>query len=563
MAKRIQVQGPNVRGQQIRVNAPIVDTYFKPEQETNKYAELSKFLNEVVPEVNELMLKKDNERIEREVEMLGEIAISNLDNKTYKEVVKELGLRDSQASFVQFNQRIGQEEGKEAARQAQAWWGENQQRFYESQDKTTFESEREALQQKLFPAGDRGLGYASSYNTKLQGVMSTIDQNFYASFSAKNKEFKMDGAVDAQSSLINSGDVVQLNANKNALVEMGIWTGTEITEITNKSFTQSFALAETIAEVDNRFAMYQNLESGSGKMYDIPSNKLLAITERDRAYARLASNERTARSLQNAAEDSAVEAIQNAAAELTSNGEDATPEAIEAIVGNELFDTLGEYRSNVAINQGRNSSDSMLVSKETSISAYDSLLEKFNNEPTRDDKEELLRSLSPKFKTTQGKAFATKVMQDSLKGEDDQLMKKTKSRIQSMYGFDKSAAPNTVTDTLLGARAAQLFARMKAYYVTDLINNDEIEMKVYEDMINVEIDRLMKTPEFSQSGTRDDFLYPNGKPAVVPVAGAPAVVPAVVPAAAPAQVLGNGNPNGNIVSSNGTPVQINVTKKNP
>ena len=174
MAKRTQVQGPNVRSQQLNVNAPIVDTYYRTEVAENKYAELSNFLSKVVPQANELLLKKDNERIKREVEMLGEIAITNLDGKTYKEVVKELGLRDNQASFVQFNQRIGQEEGTEAARQAQAWWGENQQRFYESADRTAFESEREALQQELFPSADRGLGYASSYNTKLQGVMSTL-----------------------------------------------------------------------------------------------------------------------------------------------------------------------------------------------------------------------------------------------------------------------------------------------------------------------------------------------------------------------------------------------------
>ena len=58
MAKRIQVQGPNVRSQQIQVNAPIVDTYFKPEQEANKYAELSNFLNKVVPEVTRLSVDK-------------------------------------------------------------------------------------------------------------------------------------------------------------------------------------------------------------------------------------------------------------------------------------------------------------------------------------------------------------------------------------------------------------------------------------------------------------------------------------------------------------------------
>ena len=512
MAKRTQVQGPNVRSQQLNVNAPIVDTYYRTEVAENKYAELSNFLSKVVPQANELLLKKDNERIKREVEMLGEIAITNLDGKTYKEVVKELGLRDNQASFVQFNQRIGQEEGTEAARQAQAWWGENQQRFYESADRTAFESEREALQQELFPSADRGLGYASSYNTKLQGVMSTIDQNFYASFSAKNKEFKMDGAIDAQSSLINSGDVVQLNANKNALVEMGIWTGTEITEITNKSFTQSFALAETIEEVDNRFAMYQNLESGSGKMYDIPSNKLLAITERDRAYARLASKERTDRSLTNAREDDAKKAIRNASADLHANGSEVTEEALIEIVGQDVFDSLETYDQNIAMSQGRNSSDTLLVASETSNKQYNKLKAQFDALPTSADKEDLARTLQSNgsITTNQGIAFVDKVLAVSKSPANDVLLTKIKNRINSMYVYSDTTMPTTNEQAVAKARANSLYREMEDYYLAELISKD-VELDQYEPMMDAKIDELIVQDYYEPTNDANDYWYPNGK----------------------------------------------------
>lgn len=511
MAKRLQVQGPNVRGQQINADVPIVDTYYRSQKGENEYAELSDFLNKVVPEVNALMVKKDNERIEREVEMLGEIAISNLDGKTYQAVVEEMGLRDSQASYVQFNQRMGTHEGKEAARKAQAWWGKNQQRFYESMDKTTFENEREALQLELFPATGKGLGYASAYNQALQGIMATIDQNFYASFSAKNKEFKMQGAMDALSGHINSSDADSFNAHKNSLVDMKIWTGTEITEITNKSFIQSFAMAETVQQVDEQFEMYTKLESGSGKMFDIPSNALLAITERDRAYARLASNERTERSITNAREDEAKAAIRNASADLHANGSEVTEEAIIEIVGQDVFGSLGTYDANIAMSQGQNSSDTLLVASETSNKQYNKLKAQFDALPTSLDKEDLARTLQSNgsITTNQGIAFVDKVLAISKSPANDVLLTKIKDRINSMYIHSDVTTPTSNEQAVAKARANSLYREMEDYYLTELVNKD-VKLDEYEPMMDVKIDELLEQPYYNPVAKADDYWYPNG-----------------------------------------------------
>ena len=511
MAKRLQVQGPNVRGQQINADVPIVDTYHRSQKGENEYAELSDFLNKVVPEVNALMVKKDNERIEREVEMLGEIAISNLDGKTYQAVVEEMGLRDSQASYVQFNQRMGTHEGKEAARKAQAWWGKNQQRFYESMDRTTFENEREALQLELFPANGKGLGYASAYNQALQGVMATIDQNFYASFSAKNKEFKMQGAMDALSGHINSTDADSFNAHKNSLVDMKIWTGTEITEITNKAFTQSFAMAETVQQVDEQFEMYTKLESGSGKMFDIPSNALLAITERDRAYARLASKDRTERSLTNAREDDAKDAIRNASADLHANGSEVTEEAIIEIVGQDVFGSLGTYDANIAMSQGQNSSDTLLVASETSNKQYNKLKAQFDALPTSLDKEDLARTLQSNgsITTNQGIAFVDKVLAISKSPANDVLLTKIKDRINSMYIHSDVTTPTSNEQAVAKARANSLYREMEDYYLTELVNKD-VKLDEYEPMMDVKIDELLEQPYYNPVAKADDYWYPNG-----------------------------------------------------
>ena len=545
MAKRLQVQGPNVRGQQINANVPIVDTYYRSQEGENKYAELSKFLSEVVPEANKLMVQKDNERIEREVEMLGEIAISNLDGKTYQAVVEEMGLRDSQASYVQFNQRIGTQEGKDAARKAQAWWGENQQRFYESMDRTTFENEREALQLELFPANGKGLGYASSYNQALQGVMATIDQNFYASFSAKNKEFKMQGAMDALSGHINSSDADAFNAHKDSLVDMKIWTGTEITEITNKSFTQSFAMAETVQQVDEQFEMYTKLKSGSGKMFDIPSNALLAITERDRAYARLASKERTDRSLTNAREDDAKKAIRNASADLHANGSEVTEEALIEIVGQDVFDSLETYDQNIAMSQGRNSSDTLLVASETSNKQYNKLKARFDALPTSADKEDLARTLQSNgsITTNQGIAFVDKVLAISKSPANDVLLTKIKDRINSMYIHSDVTTPTSNEQAVAKARANSLYREMQDYYVAELVNKD-VELDQYEPMMDAKIDELLEQPYYNPVAKADDYWYPNGNRKLPTGVGV---------------VNGTSTPTNSVTSQNGNLINYNVT----
>ena len=545
MAKRLQVQGPNVRGQQINANVPIVDTYYRSQEGENKYAELSKFLSEVVPEANKLMVQKDNERIEREVEMLGEIAISNLDGKTYQAVVEEMGLRDSQASYVQFNQRIGTQEGKDAARKAQAWWGENQQRFYESMDRTTFENEREALQLELFPANGKGLGYASSYNQALQGVMATIDQNFYASFSAKNKEFKMQGAMDALSGHINSSDADAFNAHKDSLVDMKIWTGTEITEITNKSFTQSFAMAETVQQVDEQFEMYTKLKSGSGKMFDIPSNALLAITERDRAYARLASKERTDRSLTNAREDDAKKAIRNASADLHANGSEVTEEALIEIVGQDVFDSLETYDQNIAMSQGRNSSDTLLVASETSNKQYNKLKAQLDALPTSFDKEDLARTLQSNgsITTNQGIAFVDKVLAISKSPANDVLLTKIKDRINSMYIHSDVTTPTSNEQAVAKARANSLYREMQDYYVAELVNKD-VELDQYEPMMDAKIDELLEQPYYNPVAKADDYWYPNGNRKLPTGVGV---------------VNGTSTPTNSVTSQNGNLINYNVT----
>lgn len=510
MANRLQTQGPNVRDTKVQVVAPIVDTYFKPDQKGNEYTQLSNFLNEVVPEITKLAVDKDNERIEREVEMLGEIAISNLDGKTYQEVVKELGLRDSHASHVAFNSRLGTEAGKNAAQIVQSWWAENQRRFYEAEDKTLFETEREALQQELFPKGQNGLGYASAYNKTVQGTFATVDQNFYASFTKENQEHQAKGLTDTFSIYIDHFDDEGMNKHKEFVVQEKMWTGEQVRDITNGSFAQNFALVETVEGADKILDTYKKMKSGSGMMFDVFANKVFILDEYNKALTRLAQEESRDRTMQNMMESEVGDQIADFANKLIMEGKDVTEEAIIAEIGEENFNALGEDVRTRAMLQGINSGNSFLVSQETSLNKYESIKEQFDELPTKEDRDALLGTLLLDQNTSQGRTLVKQIYAQSNLMESNQIMVKTKLRIDAKYGVSDNTTP-TATDQLIAkARAAQLLQRIKDYYVADLITDSEIPVAEHEALINEKIEELLKLREFAPIGTAEQFFNPDG-----------------------------------------------------
>ena len=510
MAKRLQTQGPNVRDTKVQVVAPIVDTYYKPDQKGNEYTQLSNFLNEVVPEINRLSVDKDNERIEREVEMLGEIAISNLDGKTYQEVVNELGLRDSHASHVAFNSRLGTEAGKNAAQQVQSWWAENQRRFYEAEDKTLFETEREALQQELFPKGQNGLGYASAYNKTVQGTFATVDQNFYASFTKENQEHKAKGLTDTFSIYIDHFDDEGMNKHKEFVVQEKMWTGEQVKDITNGSFSQNFALVETVEGADKILDTYKKMKSGSGMMFDVFANKVFILDEYNKALTRLAQEESRNNAMQNMMETEVGDEIADFANKLIMEGKEVTEEAIIAEIGEENFNALGEDVRTRAMLQGINSGNSFLVSQETNRNKYESIKEQFDELSTKEDRDALLGTLLLDQNTSQGRTLVKQIYTQANLPESNQIMVKSKLRINAKYGVSENVNPTTTDQLIAKARAAELLQRVKDYYVADLITNPEIPVAEHEALINKKIEELLLLTEFNPTSSEKQFFDPDG-----------------------------------------------------
>lgn len=206
MAKRIQVQGPNVRSQQIQVNAPIVDTYFKPEQEANKYAELSNFLNKVVPEVTRLAVDKQTKQIKKDIDLIGEMSYSQKDWGVFEEFIKEKGITNTHATYTAYNARRGMEDGKLAKAGLDKYYQENSARWLSQPDSTLMKTEVNNWLQANFPQGKEAeTGYLTEYTKVLQNHNNHLDQNHTQAHRTLIQKDEENGLVENIANLFTEG----------------------------------------------------------------------------------------------------------------------------------------------------------------------------------------------------------------------------------------------------------------------------------------------------------------------------------------------------------------------
>jgi len=206
MAKRIQVQGPNVRSQQLNVNAPIVDTYYRTEAAENKYAELSNFLSKVVPQVTKLAVDKQTKQIKQDIDLIGEMSYSQKDWGVFEEFIKEKGITNTHATYTAYNARKGMEDGKLAKIGLDKYYQENSARWMSQPDSTLMKTDVNNWLQENFPQGrEAETGYLTEYTKIVQNHNNHLDQNHTQAHRTLIQKDEENGLVENIANLFTEG----------------------------------------------------------------------------------------------------------------------------------------------------------------------------------------------------------------------------------------------------------------------------------------------------------------------------------------------------------------------
>lgn len=367
MAKRIQVQGPNVRSQQIQVNAPIVDTYFKPEQEANKYAELSNFLNKVVPEVTRLAVDKQNKQVKKDIDLIGEMSYSQKDWGVFEEFIKEKGITNTHATYTAYNARKGMEDGKLAKAGLDKYYQENSARWMSQPDSTLMKTEVNNWLQENFPQGKEAeTGYLTEYTKVLQNHNNHLDQNHTQAHRTLIQKDEENGLVENIANLFTEGvdgqeitdttkffldtGVISDGAYGRKLLEKGVILSIE-EDIAANGGMNIEKMAEKWANLTTPTGAKLSAVKGSNEIVQARINTALAQRDQDEARAELAEN-RIKRK----------------------QGEEITALIFEGEVEVDFDDyNLTAFEFNAAVTKGENSRNSRIVANETTPEVYKSM----------------------------------------------------------------------------------------------------------------------------------------------------------------------------------------------
>ena len=365
MAKRIQVQGPNVRTLQTKVNAPIVDTYFRPEQEANKYAELSTFLNKVVPQATQLALDVRTKKIKKDVDLLGEISYSQKDWGVFEEFIKEKGITNSHATYTAFNARKGMEDGKSAKESLNKFYLDNSAEWMSQPDSTMQKEAVNNWLQENFPQGKEAeTGYLSEYTKVLQNHNNHLDQNFTQAHTTLIKKDTENGLVENISGMFaNNEDGQTITDTTQFFADTGIIPDSAYGRLLIQQGViraiQEDSAANGGMNIKAMTAKWANLTTSTGaKLSAVKGSNELVQAAINTALARVDQEE-------NRKERGEDRIKREQGAEITNlvfEGREVDPDDYD----------LTAFEFNAAVTKGENSKDSRKVSNETTPEVYQS-----------------------------------------------------------------------------------------------------------------------------------------------------------------------------------------------
>ena len=443
MAKRLQVQGPNVRGQQINADVPIVDTYYRPQKGENKYAELSNFLSKVVPEVTSLMVKKDEERIKKDIDLIGEMAYSQKDFDVYEEFIKEKGIRDSHATYTAFNARRGHEFGKQAKIALDQLYTDNWARWSSQPDTSVMLSEVEKHLQDNFPQGmEDQTGFLSSYTKVVHNHNNHLSQNFTAQHQTKLRKDNENGLIEQMAEIISfDGNPDEATKLSNFWINTGIVEGGAYgAEIVRKGVI--LAIENDVANGGNGaeaiITKWKSLKTSQGaflhKTKDADNQVMKAYTDA------LASKERE-ESRQRTEENRLEQEQKDIVANLVYEGQEVNPED---------YPNLDAMTFAQAVNLGKNTQNQELVIRETSPDAYNEAYAVMQ-QATGSSESGVLNlgliadELRENSQTQTGRRMITAIQTEMQLGLKDQPLLDYIGKIRNTYNakLDPSGQPNT------------------------------------------------------------------------------------------------------------------------
>lgn len=427
MAKRIQVQGPNVRSQQIQVNAPIVDTYFKPEQEANKYAELSNFLNKVVPEVTRLAVDKQTKQIKKDIDLIGEMSYSQKDWGVFEEFIKEKGITNTHATYTAYNARRGMEDGKLAKVGLDKYYQENSARWMSQPDSTLMKTEVNNWLQENFPQGrEAETGYLTEYTKVLQNHNNHLDQNHTQAHRTLIQKDEENGLIENIANLFTEGvdgqeitdttkfladtGVISDGAYGRKLIEKGVILSIE-EDIAANGGMNIEKIAEKWANLTTATGAKLSAVKGSNEIVQAAINTALAKRDQDEARADRAEQK---------LKDEQGEEITN----LVYTGQAVDPEE---------YPNLTPFEFNKYRTIGENSLNGRVVGNETSVDAYRRYEEAFANAPTEDAKEAVRDILMSEAQTIEGQNRIKGAFANATLGLKDKTLDDYKAVITRKY----------------------------------------------------------------------------------------------------------------------------------
>ena len=363
---RIQVQGPNVRGQQIRVNAPIVDTYFKPEQKPNKYAELSAFLNKVVPEVTRLAVDKQTKQIKKDIDLIGEMSYSQKDWGVFEEFIKEKGITNTHATYTAYNARKGMEDGKLAKVGLDKYYQENSARWMSQPDSTLMKTEVNNWLQENFPQGrEAETGYLTEYTKVLQNHNNHLDQNHTQAHRTLIQKDEENGLIENIANLFTEGvDGQEITDTTKFFLDTGVISdGAYGRKLIEKGVILS--IEEDIAanggmNIEKIAEKWTNLTTPTGaKLSDVKGSNETVQAAINTAMAKRDQDENRAELTEDRIKRKQGEEITNLVFEGTEVDPDKYPD-------------LTAFEFNTFVTKGENSRNSRIVANETTPEVYQS-----------------------------------------------------------------------------------------------------------------------------------------------------------------------------------------------
>lgn len=237
MAKRLQVQGPNLRSKQTKVIAPMVDTYYREEKldpTQLKAVRLAEFVSDITAQGQDLAVKMDKEKTEKGLMELADYAWSEGDKVTFDAVADELGIVKNEKTFYAFNQLKGDRQGQVIANQLQDFYVKNKAKFMDNPDSSFMQTEMQNHLNFLTEAAGKGeegsFGFKAALMNRVTNRSNQLSQTFMSEFGAVRVEEEKEAAAIAFGHALDSGDLQTLLNTSKQQQDTGLLSRSQVKE---------------------------------------------------------------------------------------------------------------------------------------------------------------------------------------------------------------------------------------------------------------------------------------------------------------------------------------------